>query len=54
LFKKIIRSVGFDDQHFVPVDIRGADNDEILKRLKEAIESILKKVEAKSESVSKG
>lgn len=26
LFKKLIRATGFNDKHFVPVDIRGTDN----------------------------
>lgn len=26
LFKKLIHATGFNDMHFVPVDIRGTDN----------------------------
>jgi len=28
LFKKLIRATGFNDKHFVSVDIRGTDNKE--------------------------
>ncbi len=46
LFKKLIRSTGFNEKHFVPVDIRGTDNQGILDRLREAVEGILKPAEA--------
>lgn len=41
LFKKVFRSTGFDEKHFVGVDIRGSTNDEILDRLQEKIEALL-------------
>lgn len=42
LFKKLLRETGFDPTHFIPVDIRSADNDGILERLKSAVEPLLK------------
>jgi len=44
LFKKLIRSSGFPEDHFVPVDIRGTTHQRILQRLKEKVQTI---VEAK-------
>jgi heterodisulfide reductase subunit A-like polyferredoxin len=41
LFKKILRMTGFDERRFVPVDIRGTDNEGILERLRQAVEGIL-------------
>lgn len=41
LFKKPFRNAGFDEKHFVPVDIRGKTNDGILDSLKEEIEALL-------------
>lgn len=41
LFKKIMRTTGFDEQRFVPIDIRGTDNDGMLERLREAVEKIV-------------
>jgi heterodisulfide reductase subunit A-like polyferredoxin len=41
LFKKILRVTGFDERHFVPVDIRGTNNDGMLERLRAAIEQIV-------------
>ncbi len=46
LFKKLIRTTGFYEKHFVPVDIRGTDNAGILDRLREAVGGILKQEEA--------
>lgn len=40
LFKKVMREAGFDEKRFVPVDIRGTDNDGIVKRLKDRVESL--------------
>ncbi len=40
LFKKVLRSAGFDEKRFIPLDIRGTDNDGILARLKERIEAL--------------
>jgi heterodisulfide reductase subunit A-like polyferredoxin len=47
LFKKVLRSTGFDDKRFVPLDIRGTDNEGILARLKEKVEAILKQEETR-------
>jgi heterodisulfide reductase subunit A-like polyferredoxin len=47
LFKKILRNTGFDNKRFVPLDIRGTDNDGILARLREKVEAILKQEETK-------
>jgi hypothetical protein len=38
--------IGFNEKHFVPVDIRGTDNNGILDRLREAVGGILKQEEA--------
>jgi heterodisulfide reductase subunit A-like polyferredoxin len=40
LFKKVLRDAGFDEQRFVPVDIRGTDNEGIVKRLRERVEAL--------------
>lgn len=42
LFKKILRNTGFDEKRFIPLDIRGTNNDGILIRLKEKVEALLK------------
>lgn len=47
LFKKLIRATGFNEKHFIPVDIRGSDNAGILNRPCEAVAGILKQEEAK-------
>jgi heterodisulfide reductase subunit A-like polyferredoxin len=47
LFKKIIRNTGFDEKRFVPLDIRGTDNDGILGRLREKAEALIKQEEDK-------
>jgi heterodisulfide reductase subunit A-like polyferredoxin len=41
LFKKLIRATGFNEKHFLPVDIRSTDNKGIVDRLREAVEGIL-------------
>jgi heterodisulfide reductase subunit A-like polyferredoxin len=41
LFKKVLRNAAFDEKRFVPIDIRGTDNDGILNRLKERVEALL-------------
>ena len=46
LFKKLIRATGFNEKHFIPVDIRSTDNKGIVDRLREAVEGILKQAEA--------
>lgn len=43
LFKKVLRNAAFHEKRFVPVDIRGTDNDGILVRLKERVEPLLKR-----------
>jgi heterodisulfide reductase subunit A-like polyferredoxin len=45
LFKKIMRNTGFDEDRFVPVDIRGTNNDGILERLRATIEGILQRAQ---------
>jgi len=47
LFKKIIRNTGFDEKRFVPLDIRGTDNDGILGRLREKVTTVIKQEEDK-------
>lgn len=37
LFKKVFRHAGFDEGKFIPVDIRGTDNEGILRRLQNAV-----------------
>ena len=37
LFQKLFRKTGFNQDHFLPVDIRGATNREILERLGERL-----------------
>ena len=39
LFKKVLRQAGFPEERLVPVDIRGTDNEGILKRLREAVDA---------------
>jgi heterodisulfide reductase subunit A-like polyferredoxin len=41
LFKKVLRTTGFDEGRFHPVDIRGTDNDGILVRLRAAVETVI-------------
>jgi heterodisulfide reductase subunit A-like polyferredoxin len=38
LFQKLFRKTGFDQGHFVALDIRDATNEGILKRLREKVE----------------
>lgn len=45
LFKKVLRSSGFDDKRFVPVDIRRTNNDGIVAILKEAVEKLIREKE---------
>jgi heterodisulfide reductase subunit A-like polyferredoxin len=45
LFKKVMRTTGFDEKRFIPLDIRGTNNDGILARLKEKVEALLKQQE---------
>ena len=46
LFKKVFRDAGFDEKRFVPVDIRGTDNDGIVKRLKDRVEVLARESES--------
>jgi heterodisulfide reductase subunit A-like polyferredoxin len=41
LFKKLLRVTGFPAERFITVDIRGADNEGILARLKHKVEEVL-------------
>ena len=41
LFKEVLRNTGFDQDHFVPVDIRHATNEGIIGRLREKIEELV-------------
>jgi len=42
LFKKVLRETGFPEDRFVPLDIRGTDNEGILARLRRTVESLSK------------
>ncbi len=44
LFKKVLRKAGFDPKRFIPVDIRGTDNEGITQRLKERVEALAREV----------
>jgi heterodisulfide reductase subunit A-like polyferredoxin len=46
LFKKVMRQAGFPEDRFVPIDIRGTDNEGILKRLQEKVEALVRVAEA--------
>jgi heterodisulfide reductase subunit A-like polyferredoxin len=52
LFKRIMRSAGFDDRRLVSVDIRGTNNEGIEQRLKEAVEGILKRAAAGAQAAA--
>lgn len=41
LFKKVLRDTGFDDKHFVPLDIRHSTNDGILDRIRERLQELI-------------
>ncbi|MDR7520554.1 MAG: hypothetical protein QN123_13425 [Armatimonadota bacterium] len=43
LFKKVLRMTGFNERRFIPVDIRGTDNEGILERLRKAVETLAKR-----------
>jgi heterodisulfide reductase subunit A-like polyferredoxin len=45
LFRRVMRNTGFPEERFVAVDIRGTDNEGILARLREAVESLIEKKE---------
>jgi heterodisulfide reductase subunit A-like polyferredoxin len=46
LFQKLMRKTGFDPSRFVPVDIRGTNNQGILALLKARIETLLQEHQA--------
>jgi len=48
LFKKVMRQASFPEERFVPVDIRGTDNDGILKRLQDRVSALVRAKEAAS------
>jgi heterodisulfide reductase subunit A-like polyferredoxin len=43
LFQKLLRKTGFDPARFVPLDIRGTNNEGILARLKEKVDEVVSK-----------
>lgn len=45
LFKRIMRTAGFDEKRLISVDIRGTDNEGIEQRIKETVEGIVKRPE---------
>ncbi len=45
LFRKVLRKAGFDEKRFVPVDIRGTDNEGITKRLKDRVEALARELQ---------
>lgn len=45
LFRRVMRHSGFPEERFVPVDIRGTDNEGILARLREAVQLVVGKKE---------
>jgi heterodisulfide reductase subunit A-like polyferredoxin len=42
LFHKLLRKTGFDTQRFVPVDIRGTNNDGILASIREKVAAVVR------------
>lgn len=41
LFKKLLRETGFNEAHFVPVDIRNTNNPGVIERLREAVNNAI-------------
>jgi heterodisulfide reductase subunit A-like polyferredoxin len=41
LFRKLFRATGFEEERFVPVDIRGSTNSDVLDRLREKLEALI-------------
>lgn len=41
LFKKVLRSTGFDEEQFIPVDIRETKNQGILERLQQKVQALV-------------
>ncbi|MFO0761361.1 MAG: hypothetical protein U0359_33090 [Byssovorax sp.] len=48
LFKRVMRSTGFDERHLVAVDIRGTDNQGIERRLTEAVQALVERTASAS------
>ena len=46
LFQKLLRKTGFDPKRFIPVDIRGINNQGILERLREKVETLIREQQA--------
>ena len=46
LFQKMMRKTGFDEKRFVPVDIRGTNNEGILTVIKEKVEALVREHES--------
>ena len=47
LFKKLMRLTGFPPERFLPLDIRGTDNEGIMQRLRAKVEELVRAEEAK-------
>ena len=47
LFKKLMRLTGFPPERFIPLDIRGTDNEGIMQRLRAKVEELVRAEEAK-------
>jgi heterodisulfide reductase subunit A-like polyferredoxin len=45
LFQKVIHKTGFDPKRFVAVDIRGTDNDGILRVIQQKVEAVIREHE---------
>lgn len=43
LFKRVLRESGFNEKHFVAVDIRETNNEGVIKRLKDTIDFVQEK-----------
>lgn len=41
LFKKLLRETGFNEAHFVPVDIRNTNNRGVIERLREVVNNAI-------------
>ncbi len=49
LFKKVLRKAGFDEKRFIPVDIRGTDNEGITQRLKDRVEALARELQERGQ-----
>jgi heterodisulfide reductase subunit A-like polyferredoxin len=54
LFRRLMRNAAFPEERFVPVDIRGTDNDGILLRLRLAVEEVLRRETEHSTTATAG